>query len=109
VISSWAWKGHLMNLKIEVDWALRFILEGLEKLGPVHKPICIGRNKRGKKWAPKCKPWPKLISKPILGSEVELGFLSSMGAGHEGPSSPNTNSALLDTLPKEGGLDVCVW
>jgi hypothetical protein len=31
-----------VNLKIEVDWALRFILEGLEKLGSIYKPNCAG-------------------------------------------------------------------
>jgi len=62
----WAWKGHLVNLKIEVDRALRFIHEG---------QLCWVEQ-GGKKWAPKRKPMPKFISKPILGSEVELKFLS---------------------------------
>lgn len=55
-----------MNLKIEVDQALRFIHEG---------QLCWVEQ-GGKKWAPKRKPMPKFISKPILGSEVELKFLS---------------------------------
>jgi hypothetical protein len=52
-------------MKNEVDRALHFILEGLEKLGPVYKPNCVGRYKGGKKWLLSINRGPSSFPNPF--------------------------------------------
>lgn len=87
-----------------MDQALSHVSDGLKKLGPEVKTICVGRNKRGKKRVRKSKPrlFRKSTFKPTppLGHEVELGSSSRMGSGFEARILPKPSPAWPKPWPK---------
>jgi hypothetical protein len=92
----WVWKDHMVSIKIEMDWVLLNINDGLEKLELGQKPKKVRRKKGGKTQAFKCKPRPKWESKPtsLLGFEEALGLLSGLDR-----SLPFTSYVVLEALP----------
>lgn len=44
----WVWKGHMVSIKIEMDWVLLNTNDGLEKLGLGQKPKKVRRKKGGR-------------------------------------------------------------